>query len=986
MNQDKQINIINSRKGTIVTYFSTSPLTGSTYSSFDVYPAFFKQNEGIINPYNEEFPIARVKKTNFKQDKDGVFIIGSAYKQTIDEVLTSNKRTIYKNRFESQITGSNITNLVTFQDTLIDDFYAEVFLKRTCDSLDTLSIKNNTLSTWPQQEANTGVVFGKLLAKQKILDENGEKVLIPLRNTPIIVFNSSDEFPEVSLVDTNGNRIALNLLENSKPKNYFNIESFSADTVFLTKDSNIQVPDKYKYSTITNENGEFILTDVPIGEQVLVFEIDLLKQGLTHDEVALNFFPYPVEEQPNIDSVPTFIFRQLPINVVPSWGYLQTGYTEVNVTINIDLRKWTTYYVPPVSYDGKDIETIINEGGGYTPQTVLIRDMSINGYPYCKQVVEISNMLDRNKSQQLEWNQEFSQQKDRAEFRTDDYHAFKVPANIYDPDGYITDSNGNSTQNTPMEKKGVWLSGYQLKLFYLDEKLNYRVTGYNREMIGVDYQDAGRSYFDLNRDNPDRTKSSVYNGYPYNKPWSANFPEKYSIPKKPEIVNPYFAKDSSGVPIYSDVILEQPLYLDGDLTGRIGVESPSTTATVAGGFGEQLSPNDVWIYNTFSQRVTKSFVYKYEKGVSWEEIYSNGYQPNNPDFAYLTPSGEMSSVVNGEKYQRVEAGYGYWLRPEGWPRVAHHASSKGFDGIFPRDSGYYQNPQSNANIIVSVGESDGNNKSMSLFVATADNIEGKYLHLKMDNNSLRKTGGLDIYRIINPSPSNLVAPSPPRVKKFVTLNFGSFSTQNGHVDNANKLKATYDGNRDKKFKIGAPANTYLEITNLGDSTVEINGVSVTEGAKTTIPISDGYILQLESNYDIDILSNSYPKAKYSFKILAIDVPIGPGGNNMSIEFSINQGILISDTTPINYYLISEYSEMLVRSNLLGTTIKCDGDHFSASSSISVDGLLFISNVVETKFSQAYFNSTKKGRSCPGNTNDVPYLLGATGAGGSNPTI
>ena len=47
-------------------------------------------------------------------------------------------------------------------------------------------------------------------------------------------------------------------------------------------------------------------------------EIDLLKQGLTKDEVSLNFFPYPATPNPNIDSVPHIYFRQFSINVVPS--------------------------------------------------------------------------------------------------------------------------------------------------------------------------------------------------------------------------------------------------------------------------------------------------------------------------------------------------------------------------------------------------------------------------------------------------------------------------------------------------------------------------------------------------------------------------------------------------------------------------------------------------------------------------------------------
>ena len=84
-----------------------------------------------------------------------------------------------------------------------------------------------------------------------------------------------------------------------------------------------------------------------------MFEVDLFKQGLTKDEIALNFFPFPSSDSSPLDSIPSYSFKQFPVSVVPAWGTIQTGYTELNITVNYDLRKWTTYYVPPVSYDGK---------------------------------------------------------------------------------------------------------------------------------------------------------------------------------------------------------------------------------------------------------------------------------------------------------------------------------------------------------------------------------------------------------------------------------------------------------------------------------------------------------------------------------------------------------------------------------------------------------------------------------------------------------
>ena len=42
------------------------------------------------------------------------------------------------------------------------DYYADITLKRTIDTLDTLSVKNNPLSSFPTQESQTGVVCGQI--------------------------------------------------------------------------------------------------------------------------------------------------------------------------------------------------------------------------------------------------------------------------------------------------------------------------------------------------------------------------------------------------------------------------------------------------------------------------------------------------------------------------------------------------------------------------------------------------------------------------------------------------------------------------------------------------------------------------------------------------------------------------------------------------------------------------------------------------------
>ena len=54
------------------------------------------------------------------------------------------------------------------------------------------------------------------------------------------------------------------------------------------------------------------------------------------------------------------------------------------------------------------------------------------------------------------------------------YNAFKVPANIYDPNAYKTDGSGNTISD-----KGVWLASYEFKMFFTNEGSFFRATGFN---------------------------------------------------------------------------------------------------------------------------------------------------------------------------------------------------------------------------------------------------------------------------------------------------------------------------------------------------------------------------------------------------------------------------------------------------------------------------------------------------------------------------
>lgn len=811
------------------------------------------------------------------------YITGYSYSVKFNEILREEKIETYKYRFTDSIynllinstpSGNTIPyhkEYVFTNTNEIDDFYVNIKLKRTFSTLDTLNIYNNIVNSIPTQQSETGVVFGRLMALQTIKDAEGNNIRIPLKNVPVGVFNPSEDYPTSSSVSENGDRIFLNIKESANPNEYFNIESFNLDKDKLLRSGSQfdSVPEQYKYITKTNEEGEFVIYDVPIGTQTVVFEVDLLKQGLTRDEIALNFFPFPPDDDAIIDQIPNFSFKQFPIDVVPSWGTTQTGYTELDVVVNMDLRKWTTYFFPPVSLYAQKIETLVAQNAANTVK-IEVRNMAKEGYPKTDiKMALVPDDLDRVFNQQLNWNLEFAQIRNKAEFYKFGCPIVKLPANLYDPHGYRTDANG-----IPTNHKGVWLSAYQFNL-YTDP------NGPNRKSGGIYLGNNTKSHFDLNysNSNPNQNNTTI-GSFPYERPWTIEYPSKYSIPQKP--IDERYRTSSNRTPTSTPNIyyLDEPAYNDGDL---IGYEVNNDV----GGFGSQ-SAFGSWFSNRISQVATKNFMYKYESNVAWNETYANGYQPSNSGY---TRFAGISKVVNGEKYQRFEAGYGYFMKPSGWPRICR--KTWGADTYFTTDithsnaGGYLNGDPNNPGPGVSTSNVFDNLWGSETHINDIYNINNINIALALDKNSIIKKGTLEAYRIIDSNPNNLkevenfLIPTSVLVKISSTAERAFFwgFRNDGDVSvdiNTNLFSSTNNGSSlvvwsGGYFLTGTQTAPQKVTLNPGQQIVGYN-YNNRDNFTDNNPIGRGDAIsyttfRLPGNYNYNSSTNRYDSGRYTFLVL-----------------------------------------------------------------------------------------------------------------------
>lgn len=834
------------------------------------------------------------------------YLTGYSYSQIFNNKLTEEQKASVESRFFDSTSSAlqnldnsvNATPYIIFQDKEIDDMFVNIKLSRTYSTLDTLKIYNKTINSIDTQEAKTGVLFGKLEAIQLIKDENGNAHRIPLRNVPIGIFTSSDEFPTPTSLDDDGDRFFLNLKENSEQNKYFDEFAYQQDQGFLRTASQFSsTPDKFKHITLTNDNGEFIIFDCPIGNQTLVFEVDLFKQGLTWDEVALNFFPFPTTNDVNIGQYPCYYYNQIPVDVVSTWGLEQSGYTEINASVNLDLRKWTTYIFPPAAYGPEKLEETTSKNA-INSFKILIRDMASKAFSSSTiTVTQVPDDLDRKTYSKYTWANEMTDQRNQLEFVKFGCHVFKLPANLYDPSAYRTNDEGiPQTGNT--SQKGVWLSAYQFRT-YVNQVLAYCDSG------GQLIDNKFYSHYAINYNNPtgpenpdDDALLQLGQGI-YSQPWSINFPEPYAIPKKPTLQR-YSAGSQRS--LQNPYIIEEPAYLDGDLVGN--VVNPNFDFTNSGGYSLQY-PTAIgnWHPNHISYVATRSYMYKYENGVAPNETYSSGYEPTWSQQNLGPYSGSqyqfmagLSHVINGEKYQRLECGFGYFMKYREWPRIFRIDYTPDlyfFPDVLHKDQLGLTNTGLDGDINnpgpgTSAAQDYNGYTSLKSWYNNVYNLQNQNLAFAFNNNrsGLSRKNTIDIYRIVNSGPNNINKPINFVISTSMRVDFGQcervFSFQ---LTNTGSIAATFTNSFADHIWVKGPGITGQYVAQNDSFTLPPGCYIILDdltvgGHNSNVSAAMSYVLlTLPGNSDFDLDTNKYTQCKYDVRLL-VTAPHSVYANNM----------------------------------------------------------------------------------------------------------
>lgn len=204
------------------------------------------------------------------------------------------------------------------------DNVVKVNLKRGVKTLNILSLEINPEDAYEKQTSDYGVIVGRVLANDAFGVPNVKvSVFIPLDGSDEEDYIISNEYPFKTPQTKDINGVRYNVLPQKKDA----IGTFPSKRMVLDNDGCIEVFDKYwKYTTTTNNSGDYMIFGVPTGNCQVHYDCDLSDVGI------ISQHPYD------------FIAKGYDENLFKS----KTKFTDedLNTAIHIISRDMTTYVYP----------------------------------------------------------------------------------------------------------------------------------------------------------------------------------------------------------------------------------------------------------------------------------------------------------------------------------------------------------------------------------------------------------------------------------------------------------------------------------------------------------------------------------------------------------------------------------------------------------------------------------------------------------------
>ena len=209
-----------------------------------------------------------------------------------------------------------------------------VDLNQNYDHLEILSLKISQKDEYQNFCSDYGVVAGRVIINNGFGVPNVKvSIFVPVEDSDLedpvksALYSYTQPFPD----QKNRNGLRYNLLPKNQQKlDHTPVGSFPKKREILDDNTTLEIYEKYyKYTTTTNEAGDYILFGVPVGDHFLHYDMDVSDIGfisvrpfeLIEQGYGENLFNnrFKFKGSNNLDSLPQVFTENIPITVEPYW-------------------------------------------------------------------------------------------------------------------------------------------------------------------------------------------------------------------------------------------------------------------------------------------------------------------------------------------------------------------------------------------------------------------------------------------------------------------------------------------------------------------------------------------------------------------------------------------------------------------------------------------------------------------------------------------
>lgn len=219
-----------------------------------------------------------------------------------------------------------------------EDKYLNVSINQDIEQLEILSLKIDVDNFYKLHTSDYGCIVGRVLANKGMGIPNVKiSVFIPVESADLQNPVFRYLYPYTSVKSKNQDGIRYNLLpDHVDDKCHQDVGTFPNKRLVLDDSNVYEVFDKYfKYTTVTNTSGDYMLFGVPVGLNTVHSELDLSDIGvLSQKPRDLYYKGYgktlfenssQFKKDTNLDYLTQIISQDNPVQVYPFWGDDETS-------------------------------------------------------------------------------------------------------------------------------------------------------------------------------------------------------------------------------------------------------------------------------------------------------------------------------------------------------------------------------------------------------------------------------------------------------------------------------------------------------------------------------------------------------------------------------------------------------------------------------------------------------------------------------------